>query len=195
MVQRSLGNNFNCQSETPIFCVSHFSNKYSRMLVHVVDLKYVIRSENVIVSFINFTPHGWDIYERSRYWKCKGKIAITVILFQSRRVCKTRNLCVVKSVIFSQSRLHIVWGITLLFTTVVKPHFFCNFMMASSNGNLFRVTGHLCGEFTGEFPNKDQWRGAFVFYMRLNKRWSKQSRRQWFGASSLSSWRHCNGLI
>ena len=29
-----------------------------------------------------------------------------------------------------------------------------NFMMTSSNGNIFRVTGHLCGEFTGpgEFP-------------------------------------------
>ena len=24
-----------------------------------------------------------------------------------------------------------------------------NFMMTSSNGNIFRVTGHLCGEFTG----------------------------------------------
>ena len=28
----------------------------------------------------------------------------------------------------------------------------CDFMMTSSNGNIFRVTGHLCGEFTGEFP-------------------------------------------
>ena len=25
----------------------------------------------------------------------------------------------------------------------------CYFMMTSSNGNIFRVTGHLCGEFTG----------------------------------------------
>ena len=25
-------------------------------------------------------------------------------------------------------------------------------MTLSSNGNIFRVTGHLCGEFTGEFP-------------------------------------------
>ena len=30
-------------------------------------------------------------------------------------------------------------------------------MMASSNGNIFRVTSHLCGEFTG------QWRGALMF--------------------------------
>ena len=31
-------------------------------------------------------------------------------------------------------------------------------MMTSSNGNIFRVTGHLCGEFTG-----DQWREALMF--------------------------------
>ena len=40
-----------------------------------------------------------------------------------------------------------------------------NFMMTSSNGNIFRVTGPLCGEFTGpgEFPHKGQWRGALMF--------------------------------
>ena len=35
-------------------------------------------------------------------------------------------------------------------------------MMTSSNGNIFRVTGHLCGEFT-DSPHKDQWRGALMF--------------------------------
>ena len=34
-------------------------------------------------------------------------------------------------------------------------------MMTSSNGDIFRVTGHLCGEFTG--PHKGQWRGALMF--------------------------------
>ena len=33
-------------------------------------------------------------------------------------------------------------------------------MMTSSNGNIFRVTDHLCGEFTG---HKGQWRGALMF--------------------------------
>ena len=39
-----------------------------------------------------------------------------------------------------------------------------NPMMTSSNGNIFRVTGPLCGEFTGpgEFPAV-QWRGALMF--------------------------------
>ena len=33
--------------------------------------------------------------------------------------------------------------------------------MTSSNRNIFRVTDHLCGEFTGE--HKGQWRGALMF--------------------------------
>ena len=33
-------------------------------------------------------------------------------------------------------------------------------MMTSWNGNIFRVAGHLCGEFTGL---KGQWRGALIF--------------------------------
>ena len=35
-------------------------------------------------------------------------------------------------------------------------------MMTSSNGSIFRVTGHLCGEITGP-PHKGQWRGALMF--------------------------------
>ena len=35
-------------------------------------------------------------------------------------------------------------------------------MMVSSNGNIFRVTGHLCGEPVNS-PHKGQWRGALVF--------------------------------
>ena len=36
------------------------------------------------------------------------------------------------------------------------------YMMTSSNGNISRVTGPLCGEFTGH-PRKGQWRGALLF--------------------------------
>ena len=52
-------------------------------------------------------------------------------------------------------------------------------MMTSSNGNIFRVTGPLCGEFTGpgEFPvHRPVTRNFDVFFdLRLNKRSSKQS--------------------
>ena len=51
-------------------------------------------------------------------------------------------------------------------------------MMTSSNGNFFRVTGPLCGEFTGhgEFPAQRPVTRSFdVFFdLRLNKQLSKQ---------------------
>ena len=52
-------------------------------------------------------------------------------------------------------------------------------MMTSSNGKIFRVTGHLCGEFTGpcEFPAQRPVARSFDVFLdlRLNKRLSKQS--------------------
>ena len=54
--------------------------------------------------------------------------------------------------------------------------------MTSSNGNLFRVTGHLCGEFSFDV----------CFDLRLNKRLSKQSWGWWFETQSCSLWRHFN---
>ena len=69
-------------------------------------------------------------------------------------------------------------------------------MMTSSNGNIFRVTGPLCGEFTGpgEFPTQRPVTRSFdVFFdLRVNKRLSKQSRGWWFETPASSLWRHCN---
>ena len=67
--------------------------------------------------------------------------------------------------------------------------------MTSSNGNIFRVTGPLCGEFTGpgEFPTQRPVTRSFdVFFdLRLNKRLSKQPGGWWFETPSWSLWRHC----
>ena len=55
-------------------------------------------------------------------------------------------------------------------------HYIVNFMMTSSNGNIFRLTGPLCGEFTGasEFSTQRPVTRSFdVFFdLRLNKRLS-----------------------
>ena len=52
-------------------------------------------------------------------------------------------------------------------------------MMTSSNGNIFRVNGHLCGEFTGPWwiPHTRPVTRSFDVYfdLRSNKRLSKQS--------------------
>ena len=68
--------------------------------------------------------------------------------------------------------------------------------MTSSNGNIFRVTGHLCGEFTGPrwIPHtKASDAGLWYFFdVRPNKQLSKQSWGWWFETLSSSIWRHRN---
>ena len=67
-------------------------------------------------------------------------------------------------------------------------------MMTSSYGYIFRVTGHLCGEFTGpgEFPaQKPMTRSCDVFFDLRNKRLNKQSWGRWFEMLSRPLWRHC----
>ena len=70
-------------------------------------------------------------------------------------------------------------------------------MMTSSNGNIFRVTGHFCGEFIGhrwiphtKASDAELW--WFFFHLRLNKRLSKQSWGWSFETPSSPLWRHCN---
>ena len=66
--------------------------------------------------------------------------------------------------------------------------------MTSSNGNIFRVTGHLCGEFTGP-AQRPVTRSFYVFFdLRLNKRLSKQSWDWWFETLPGPLWRHSNVL-
>ena len=70
------------------------------------------------------------------------------------------------------------------------------YMMTSSNGNIFRVTGPLCGEFTGpgEFPTQRPVTRSFdVFFDQgLNKRLNKHSWGWWFETLSSPLWRHRN---
>ena len=79
----------------------------------------------------------------------------------------------------------------------------CFVMITSSNGNVFRDTGPLCGEFTSHLwipstkfpPQRPLTRSFDVFFdLRLNKRLSKQSIRRWLETLSRPLWRHCNVL-
>ena len=60
-------------------------------------------------------------------------------------------------------------------------------MMTSSNGNIFPITAHLCGEFTGhrwiprtKASDAELWYILWSFDLRPNKRLSKQSCGWWF---------------
>ena len=86
-----------------------------------------------------------------------------------------------------KEQLHILPYICVAILRCCMPHHRdAGCMMTSSNGNIFRVTGHLCGEFTGI-------RSFDIFFdLRPNIRLSKQSWGWWFETPSRSLWRHCN---
>ena len=72
-------------------------------------------------------------------------------------------------------------------------------MMTSSNGNIFRVTGHLCGEFNGLrwIPRTKASDAELDVYsaLCLNKRLRKQSWSRlviWDAIAPIMTWRHCN---
>ena len=73
---------------------------------------------------------------------------------------------------------------------------YLEFMMTSSNGNIFRVTGRLCREFNGHRELSAQMpvtRSFCVFFdLRVNKRLSEQSWGWWFETLSRPLWRHSN---
>ena len=77
--------------------------------------------------------------------------------------------------------------------SVYKIYCIRNIMMTSSAENIFRVTGHLCGEFTGP-----RWisrtKASYGELWRLNKRLSNQPWGWWYDTLSCPLWRHCNVL-
>ena len=72
--------------------------------------------------------------------------------------------------------LYIMWNHIIHMYTLFSVHKLYVCMMTSSNGNIFRVTGHLCGV-PGEIPAQRPVTRSFdvFFHPRLNKRLSKQS--------------------
>ena len=90
--------------------------------------------------------------------------------------------------------------LNILFNVYLRPpHAVVSIMMTSSNGNIFRVTGLLCGNspVTGEIPTQRPATRSFdVFFdLRLNNRLSKQSWGWWFETPSCSLWRHSNVTV
>ena len=89
--------------------------------------------------------------------------------------------------------------IPVLFIEKWLPPWCWGNMTMSSNGNIFRVTGPLCGEFTSHrwipLTQRPATQSLDVFFdLPLNKRLSKQPRRRWFETPSRSLSRHCNEL-
>ena len=70
-------------------------------------------------------------------------------------------------VIFGNSQWPVAIGARPLSATATRWHLNQMVdMMTSSNGNIFRATGHVCRDFTGlrwNSPHKGQWRGALIY--------------------------------
>ena len=96
--------------------------------------------------------------------------------------------------IITQSVLCWEW---LYFILSSLPKSFRVIMMSSSNGNIFRVTGHVTGHSLVNSPHKGPWRGALIFFfdLRPNRRLSKQSWGWWFETPLCPLWRHRNGSL
>ena len=111
------------------------------------------------------------------WWKMKDTITTTFVILDT---------------LYTVGYLFKVWDRKVRICAV-------SLMMTSSNGNIFRVTGPLCGEFTGPrwIPHtKRPVTRSFDVYFDLhpNKRLGKQSWGWWFETLSWSLWRHRNGV-
>ena len=120
-------------------------------------------------------------------------IIISLHIIKSLNTSYYQNIYDHKNAYIAELFLCIKVLFLFLFGIIVYKHychhanwfsFYVVHMMTSSNGNIFRATGHLY---------KGQWLGALIFFdLHLNKRLIKQSWGWWFETTSRSLWRHYN---
>ena len=87
--------------------------------------------------------------------------------------------------LFYSMFVEIVWTITNIFVCWFAIEYSTD-MITSSNGNIFRVTGHLCREFSGPRRIPRTKASDDFFDLPLNKRLSKQSK--YSSQNKLSYW-------
>ena len=148
---------------------------------------------SLIADWIPRNKLLWNVYSKCQTFLSRKCTWNSVGHFDQAEICWTRGNpgipnCAGDVITMRQEVNCIYAGI------VVRRLFhLLRYMMTSSNGNIFRVTGPLCGEFPlTKASDAELW--CFLFNLRLDKRLSKQSRRWWFEAPSSSLWRHCNNF-
>ena len=138
--------------------------------LYMYCLLYFTYSNNTYLDISHWMLNDYEIVHRDKYW---------------RHICRI-ELCLGDPI--GTDRLP--------FLPAPLLPMLCKSMMTSSNGNIFRVTGPLCGEFTGpgEFPAQRPVTRSFDVFFDLhpNKRLSKQWWGWWFETQSCPLWRHRN---
>ena len=183
-------------------------------------IKYWCSESLCLYNNWNFVPIFSKIYRALMRWTPWNFLGEVVVMsphdggtHPQWRV-EGRGMRTLSQIVWDESlsyslKTHFHWG--ALTSHFMEEHssptsMFPVFMMTSSNGNMFRVTGFCAGNspvtagnspVTGEFQSHRPVTRSFdVFFdLRLNKRLSKQTRRLWFETPSLSLWRHCNVVL
>ena len=123
--------------------------------------------------------------------KCQTMLSLTKLCRTVECPFCTQSLLILASDMLgeaSHTQMAYIHKFLLVENDVIKTH--ADNMMTSSNGNIFRVTSPLCGEFPAQRPVTRMF--DVFFDLCLNKRLSKQSWGWWFKTPSRPLWRHCN---
>ena len=170
-------------------------------------------THHTIISHFGLYYHNYDVDKQTTKYSlrfiidfCYTLTGVESLLFNSLAPGNTYMLKCTWSLLVrvktsapnhykSKCRIIVKWTLG----SKLQSNYYRNSMMTSSNGNIFRVTGPLCGEFTGpgEFPAQRPVTRSFdvLFDPGLNKQLSKQLWGWWFGSQSCSLWRHCNAIV
>ena len=155
-----------------------------------------IKTQALYRIFALFCVVLWSIYP---YHINDGYFIVTGTISRMDPIkaaeCKTKRVDIRTNALHKYHLCHrkpsmvTITTLSLLVASVV-------YMMTSSNGIIFSVTGSLCGEFTGPqwIPlTKANDAELWSFYdLCLNKRLSKQSWGWWYETPSRPLRRHCN---
>ena len=109
---------------------------------------------------------------------------------------RTRNVVRVTALVFTEYlETYPVNSMAVALTTFLV--LWTGDVMTSSNGNIFRVTGHLCGDFSGPrwIPRTKASDAELWCFLWSASELSKQSWGWWFEKLSRPLWRHCNGTM
>ena len=170
------------------FAVRLFSDQHRLKSQWVSPIKLIVLKAGQKASTSSGVRLIQSLLNLTRLFKCVWVLSVLSIL--------PRFLSIVNSNILNVYLLIYIYG-----SWIDESHhcgwvfpFQSLIIMTSSNGNIFRVTGHLREEFNGEFPaQRPAMRSIDVFFdLCLNKRLSKQWKGWWFETLSRPLWRHCN---
>ena len=153
-----------------VLCDSSYSFIFVRITFQVLHLPFTVKPFEVIEIFhlsraIEYVyVSRWANLQSDRYMRITWEYIYIYIINQITTPC----MKVISLADYTSSYWH-----------EPIPEAKCPFMMTSSNGSIFRVTGHLCREFTGPrwiplTKNTDAEFDVF-FDLRLIKRLSKES--------------------